>query len=121
MKHTKKPFSFPPEEEIQRVIKRFSDPNYNRVNIGLAPNASELDKTKYNICQSISRYKRINQLTPKELAKKIGINQEQTENILFGRIANLNLDELVSFTDKLNGHLELKVNYDREKAFTRAS
>lgn len=107
-------FSFPPEEEIQKVIKRFAGPNYNRVNIGLTPDASELDKTKYEICQSISRYKRINKITPNELAKKIKISKERTEDVLFGRITNFNLEELVSYTGKLNGHLEIKVSYDGE-------
>ena len=114
MNKNKKEFNFPPEEEMEKVIKRFSDPNYNRVNIGLMPDASELDKTKYNICQSISRYKRTNKLTPGELAKKVGISKEKTDHILFGRITNFNLDELVFYTEKLNGHLQLKINYDGE-------
>jgi hypothetical protein len=117
----KKGFSFPPEEEMQRVIKRFADPNYNRVNIGLTPNASELDKAKYNICQSMSRYKRVNKLTPSELAKKIRISKEKTDDILFGRIGGFNLEELVSYAEKLNGHMELKINYDGEEASARAS
>jgi predicted XRE-type DNA-binding protein len=115
----KKEFSFPPEEEMEKVIKRFSDPNYRRVNIGLMPNASELDKVKYNICQSISRYKRVNKLTPAELAKKLGISQAKMDDILFGRINELNFEELISYTEKLNGHLELKVNYDGEPASAR--
>jgi predicted XRE-type DNA-binding protein len=113
-------FSFPPEEEMQRVIKRFSDPDYNRVNIGLMPNASELDKAKYNICQSISRYKRINNLTPAELAQKIGISQAKTDDILFGRISEFSFEELASYTEKLNGHLQVKVNYDGETTSARA-
>ena len=119
-KPVKQAFSFPPEEEMKRVIKRFSDPNYKRVNIGLMPNASELDKAKYGICQSISRYKRVNKLTPKELAKKIGTNQEKADDILFGRISNLNFEELASYTEKLAGHLEVKINYDGEKASAKA-
>jgi predicted XRE-type DNA-binding protein len=115
----KKPI-FPNEEEIERVTNYFSDPNCKEVNIGLAPNASELDKTKYNICQSISRYKRVKKLTPNELAKKIRISKEKTDDILFGRITNFNLDELVSYTEKLKGHLEVKINYDGEKASARA-
>ena len=79
------------------------------------PNASELDKTKYNICQSISRYKRINKLTPNQLSQRIGISQTKTDDILFGRINKLDLNELITYTEKLNGHLELKVNYDDEK------
>ena len=83
------------------------------------PNASELDKAKYDICQSISRYKRINKLTPAKLAQKIGINQTKTDDILFGRINELDLSELITYTEKLNGHLQVKVNYDGEKAPAR--
>jgi len=111
---------FPNEEEIERITKHFSDPNCKEINIGLMPNASELDKAKYGICQSISRYKRVNKLTPKELAKKIGTNQEKADDILFGRISNLNFEELASYTEKLAGHLEVKINYDGEKASAKA-
>ena len=114
----KKPI-FPNEEEIERVTNYFSDLNCKEVNIGLTSNANELDKTKYNICQSISHYKRVNKLTPNELAKKIKISKEKTDDILFGRITNFNFEELVSFTEKLNGHLQLKIDYDGEKASTR--
>lgn len=38
MNKNKKEFDFPPKEEMEKVIKRFSDPNYNRANIGLTPN-----------------------------------------------------------------------------------
>jgi len=115
----KKPF-FPNEEEIERITEYFSDPNCKEINIGLSPDASELDKAKYDICQSISRYKRVNKLTPSGLAKKIRISKEKTDDILFGRITNFNLDELVSYTGKLNGHLEVKISYDGEKASVRA-
>jgi len=53
-------FTFPPQEELERVIKKFSDPNCKEINIGLMPDASELDKTKYDICQSIAQPKRAN-------------------------------------------------------------
>jgi len=115
----KKP-TFPNEEEIERTAKHFSDPNCKEINIGLTPNASELDKAKYDICQSISRYKRVKKLTPSELAKKTKISKEKTDDILFGRISNLNFEELVLYTEKLKGHLEVKINYDGEKASTRA-
>lgn len=113
-------FTFPPPDELERVIKKFSDPNCKEINIGLMPNASELDKTKYNICQSIARYKRINKLTPGKLAQKIGINQAKTDDILFGRINELDLNELVSYTERLNGHLQVKVDYGSEQAPARA-
>ena len=115
-KLNQKQYGFPEEAEIQKVIKRMAQPNYNQINIGLRPDASELDKVKYEICQSISRYKRINNLSEKELGKKIKISQAKLDDILFGRITGFNLDELISYTEKLNGHLELKikVKYDGE-------
>ena len=115
----KKPI-FPDEKEIERVNNYFSDPNCKEINIGLTPNASELDKAKYDICQSISRYKRVNKLTPNGLAKKIKISKEKADDILFGRISNFNFEELVSFTERLKGHLEVKINYDGEKAPVRS-
>ena len=114
----KKPI-FPNEEEIERITKHFSDPNCKEINIGLSPNANELDKAKYDICQSISRYKRVNKLTPSELAKKIRISKEKTDDVLFGRISNFNFEELVSFAERLKGHLEVKINYDGKKASAR--
>src|SRR4051794_12504525 len=97
--------AFLDEAEIERITKYFSNPNCKEVNIGLMLNASELDKTKYNICQSIARYKRINKLNPGKLAQKIGINQAKTDDILFGRITELSFEELASYTEKLNGHM----------------
>jgi hypothetical protein len=109
-----KKFTFPPEEELERITKYFSDPNCKEINIGLMPNASELDKAKYDICQSISRYKRISKLTPSELAKKLKISKEKTDDILFGRISNFQFEELASYTEKLNGHLKVNIDYDGE-------
>jgi hypothetical protein len=112
--------AFPDEAEIERITKHFSDPDCREINLGLAPNASELDKAKYNVCQSISRYKRINKLTPSKLAQKIGINQAKIDDILFGRITELNFEELASYAEKLNGHMELKINYDGKKTTEKA-
>jgi hypothetical protein len=118
--NNKKQYGFPDEAEIERVIKRVRQPGYRRINIGLRPDASELDKAKYNICQSISRYKRINNLSEEELGQKIKISPEKLDDILFGRITEFNLEELVSYTEKLNGHMEVKINYDGKEASPRA-
>ena len=66
----KKEFIFPPEEELEKVIKRFSDPNYRRVNQGLWPDATTEEKIKHNLCKSIGSYVKKKNLTEKSLAKK---------------------------------------------------
>ena len=92
--------TFPSEEEIENITNYFSDPNCKDINEGLKSNASELDKIKYSLCQSISRYKRENKLTSNELARKLGINEDKTENILYGRIGKFKLNELKSLRQK---------------------
>lgn len=111
----KKFINLPSEEEIEKITNYFSDPNCKGINEGLMPNASELDKTKYCICQSISRYKRINNLTSDELAKKIKVNKGKVDNILFSRFYTFNLEELISYAEKLHGRMEVKISYDSKR------
>lgn len=117
----KKQYGFPNEAEIERVIKRMTQPGYRRINKGLFPNASEQDKVKHNLCQSIGDYCNDNQLSEKKLAQKLGINQEKLEYILFCHISKLTVEELIDYVAKLTGHLEIKVNYECPKPSARAS
>ncbi|CAG8562390.1 7689_t:CDS:2, partial [Scutellospora calospora] len=60
--------TFPSEEEIENITNYFSDSNCKDINEGLKPE---------------------NKLTPNELAQKLGISEDKTENILYGRIETL--------------------------------
>ena len=81
--NNKKEFTFPPEKEMEKVIKRMTQTGYRRINQGLLPNATTEEKIKYELCQNISRYARENGLTEKELGLKLGIDQIKVEYILF--------------------------------------
>lgn len=97
------------KETQTETIKRLSDPNYQWGNYALPENASELEKSKYEICQSIAKYKRENELTDKMLAYELGISQSKLDNILYCRINLLNLDNLANYLEKLHipYHLEI--------------
>lgn len=109
-KQETKKFSFPPEEEIKKVLKRVEQSNYRRVNIGLHPDATEAEKAKHKLCKNIARYERENKLSEQELAKKLGIDQAKTEYILFCHIDKLNLDELINYADSLHLPFKLTIN-----------
>jgi len=110
----------PPQEEIERVCQIVNKPGFRRVNIGLLPDATEAERTKYTLCKSIVRYQRQNNLEEEALAKKLGINQAKLEYILFCHIDKLEVEELINHVDNLTGHLELKINYEGEKASAEA-
>jgi hypothetical protein len=105
-----KKFSFPPEEEIKKLLKRVEHPNYRRVNIGLYPDATPAEKAKYKLCKSILRYKQENKLTTKDMAQKLGLNIPQTEYILFSHIDKFHLDKLIDYADSLHLPFKLTIN-----------
>src|SRR6185437_4089040 len=109
-KNFTKTFTFPPKEEIEKVIKRFADPNYRRVNQGLKTDATTEEKIKFELCQSISRNTQENNLAEKELSQRLGIDQIKVEYILFGHINQLTLKELTTYVDRLNIPWEIKIN-----------
>src|SRR5215204_5258100 len=97
------------KETQEEIIKRLSDPNYEGGNYALPENASELDKSKYEICQNIARYKRINELSLKDLAYELGISLKRLDDILYCRINLLKLDDLASYLEKLQISFHLKI------------
>ena len=105
-----KKFSFPPEEEIKKVLKRVEQPNYRRVNIGLHPNATPAEKAKYKLCKDILRYKQENKLTTENIAQKLELNIPKTEYILFSHIDKFHLDELINYADSLHLPFKLTIN-----------
>ena len=105
-----KKFSFPPEEEIKKVLKRVEQPSYRRVNIGLHPNATPAEKAKYKLCKDILRYKQENKLTTEDMAQKLELNIPKTEYILFSHIDKFHLDELINYADSLHLPFKLTIN-----------
>ena len=116
-----KRFTFPPPEEFERVVKR-AQRSDRRTNIGLTPWATELDKAKYKLCKTISRYTRINNLSEKELAKELGITHAKVEKILFCHIDKLTFEELTDYLKELAMPWEIKINskYGNKKTSPQA-
>ena len=98
------------KETQEEIIKRLSDPNYEGGNYALPENATELEKSKYEICQNIARYKRINELPLKDLAYELGISLKRLDDILYCRINLLKLDDLAGYLEKLGVFFHLKID-----------
>ena len=105
----KRKFTFPPQEELERVRKRtaLSD---RRTNIGLPPNASPIEKAKYKLCKTILGYKQDNNLTNKEIAKQLGLTVTKTEQVLYSHIDKLTFEELIGYANYLHVPCQLRIN-----------
>jgi|SRR6185369_700093 len=121
-KENKSKFTFPPESEIKKVLQRGSKPNFRRVNIGLTANATPVERTKYNLCKTILRYKHDHNLRTEDLAQQLGLSLVKTEYILYSNIAKLTFEELLGYANNLHLPCQIKINlpYEREKATAKA-
>ena len=95
--------------EFEKYLERVEDPNYQGGSWALAENATTVEKTKYEICEKVVKYKRDKELTADKLAKKMQLSKAETEDILYCRIDYLTLDRLLSYTDKLFAPSQLKI------------
>ena len=82
--YQRKTKNHPPQEVIDKIRKELSAPDYPYKNIGLPENPTAEEKIKYEICQTIARYKRENNLSEEELETKIGANPQYIHYILYG-------------------------------------
>ncbi|CAG8674817.1 608_t:CDS:2 [Ambispora gerdemannii] len=98
------------------LLKRMQQLGYRRINQGLTPNATPLEKSKYEICQSILRYKREKNLSEQELGEKLGIKQvDKLEYLLFRHINYFTLDELVDYASDLFTPFHLAIHEEPVK------
>jgi len=107
---------FPPQEEFERVVKRISKSD-KRTNIGLHPNATPIEKTKYNICQSILTHQQENNIPVKKLARQFGLTTARTEAILYSHFNEFNLEELINYVNclHLSYQVIIKLPYEQER------
>ncbi|CAG8623187.1 825_t:CDS:2, partial [Diversispora eburnea] len=81
----------------------------------LSENATTSEKTKYELCEKVIRYKRHKQLTTEKLAQKVQLSKAEMEDILYCRIDYLTLDRLLSYTDKLFAPAQLEITIKEPK------
>lgn len=102
-------FPFPPEKELKEMCQKLSAPNYPYVNYVLPDNANSNERMKYSLCKIILRYQREKELSDPELAKKLGVSKDKLIDILFAKVYNLELNELLTYFDNLHVPFEIKI------------
>jgi len=91
------------------IIAELSSSSYLRGNIGLSPNASLENRTKYRLCKSILAYQQDNKLTLAKVVKKLTISEKKFYEIARGNIARFSLEELLFYFEQLAPDCELGI------------
>lgn len=92
--------------EMRKAASRLGDRKMSGL---LPPNASSLDKTKYDLCRRLLIYMREHELNQRELAERLGVVESRVSEILHYRIQKVTLDRLVKYHQTLNPKFSLKV------------
>lgn len=98
---------FPSRKEIQKVLKQLEKAEGS---LALHPNATPLEKFRWDICQKFIAYTLQHDCSQTELAKILGIDKAKMSKILHHRIDEFSTDRLISLYQKINPKVKLKVS-----------
>ena len=78
--------------------------------LALPPDASELERFKYELCKQIIIYLQENRITQKDLAKKLEVSEPRISEIVHYKIDKFSADLLISYNESLNSSFKLQVS-----------
>ena len=97
---------FPSEKQLAAARKKL---NRGMASQLLPPNASPVDRTKYKICEKFVVYLRENQVSQKELAEFLDVDEALVSKILHYHIKEFTTDRLIKYLERLYPKVEVNV------------
>jgi len=75
----------------------------------LPPNASALDRNKYELCRQFIVYMRVHDINQRRLAKLLRVSESRVSEIVHYNIGKITLDRLVELHEVLDNKVTLAV------------
>jgi predicted XRE-type DNA-binding protein len=105
----KKDYQWPSRKDIDAFLK-YVEENEDAGTLALdRENATPLDLFRWEICQQILIYKRVHDMTQRELASTLEMDEAEISRILHHRIDKVSTDKLAGMIQKLNPKVKLSV------------
>jgi predicted XRE-type DNA-binding protein len=98
--------TFPSDQELKVMRKKLSRGAASYV---LPPDASAVEKAKYDVCRQILVYMHTKGLNQRELAAKASIPETRVSEVVHYHIWKFTLDRLMGYLEKLNPRVTFKV------------
>lgn len=99
-------YRFPSETKIKSISRRLETAEGTRI---LPERASLSDRVKYQLCKKFVEYCLDNNLTQRQLAHQIGVDEARVSEVVHYHVHKLTIDRLVKYIEKIKLKLELKV------------
>jgi predicted XRE-type DNA-binding protein len=98
--------AFPSECELKKIRKKLQKAEGTLM---LAPNATPLEKFRWDVCQKFVVYKHKHELTVEQLADILGTDKAKVSKILRHRIESFSTDRLLTLLQVIYPDTKLKV------------
>ena len=97
---------FPNDRELKAIRKEVSKLKGTK---GLPPDATALDRAKFEACEQLLGFMRKKKLTQRQLAKLLRAPETRVSEIVHYRIHKFTLDRLVAYLQMIHPTLTLKL------------
>ncbi len=97
---------FPNKKQLDKVCARLEKA---KGTLMLAPDATPLEKLRWDVCQQFVQYKTEHHMTQDELADAIDVDKAKVSKILHHRIEEFSTDRLIKLFQGLNPRMKIKV------------
>lgn len=99
--------SFPSEKQLEKMREKLKDKEGFKM---LDPDADELAKLRFRICQDLLKYAQEQQLTSSEMAEELGIPNSDMSRIFNHNIDRFSTDKLLKLYSTIYPDYKLKVS-----------
>ncbi len=99
--------SFPNSNELKKIRNKLEKRDGFKM---LDPDASELDKFRFQICQDLLKYAKTNNLNATQMAKVLKITKADMSRIFNHRISKFSTDKLIHLYAVVYPEYKLKVS-----------
>ncbi len=99
---------YPEEKDLKEILKDLSSDDVVGSTV-IPKNAPESDKIKYKLCSKILEYKLAKNLSQKELAEKIGLDEPEASRVLHYKIERYSIERLLGYAVILYPKLTIEV------------
>lgn len=98
---------FPSKTELDRALKKLEKAEGT---LALKPDATPLERFRFDLCQKFLKYKKSHGVNQKEIAEILGVDDAKVSKILRHRIEEFSTDRLIDLYSRLDPELKLKVS-----------
>lgn len=101
-----KKVNWPNKEDLKRMAKKLARAKGTQ---SLPPHASPVEQIKYSLCEVVVRYCVEHEISQRELAHILEVNESRVSEMVHYRIEKLTIDRLVKHLTKLKQNIKIQV------------